>query len=207
MTRGLLVTGMLAILLCAGWLLWRGHRDPPAGDDGHIRIVPAGGKAAVAHPSPLSKPARVPPGGEPETALPDLKPLSVNERAAMLDGRSREPVWAGRTESELTRQLAGAMRGLAIQSARCADRLCAVESQLQSFGDHQAEVAQLVLPDEIVISRLVTALENGVAVGLPVKEGAAPIFDREWCPEEDFTNGTKNGGFLRLSKRASGRLY
>ncbi len=144
MMRGLLGTGVLAILLCAGWPLWRGHRDPPAVDDGHIRIVPAGGEAAAAHPSPLSKPASIPPGGGPETALPDLEPLSVNERAAMLDGRSREPVWARHTESELTRQLAGAMRGLAVQSARCADRLCAVEGRLQSFGDHQSAVAQLV---------------------------------------------------------------
>ena len=42
-----------------------------------------------------------------------------------------------------------------------------------------------VSDEEIIISGPVPALENGVAVGLPVKEGAVPIFDREWCPEED----------------------
>ncbi|MFD1841788.1 hypothetical protein ACFSAA_00150 [Sphingomonas qilianensis] len=41
-----------------------------------------------------------------------------------------------------------------------------------------------VSQDEIVIARPVSALENGVAVELPVKEGAVPIFDRKWCPEE-----------------------
>lgn len=38
---------------------------------------------------------------------------------------------------------------------------------------------------EIVISGPMSSLENGVSVGLPVKEGAVPIFDREWCPWPD----------------------
>ena len=38
---------------------------------------------------------------------------------------------------------------------------------------------------EIIISGPISALENGVAVGLPVKEGAVPIFDREWCRLQD----------------------
>ena len=37
---------------------------------------------------------------------------------------------------------------------------------------------------EVVISGPVSSLENGVSVGLPVKEGAVPIFEQEWCPEE-----------------------
>ena len=36
-----------------------------------------------------------------------------------------------------------------------------------------------------VISSPVSSLENGVSVGLPVKEGAVPIFDREWCRLQD----------------------
>jgi site-specific DNA recombinase len=39
--------------------------------------------------------------------------------------------------------------------------------------------------NEIIISGPLLALTNGLAVGLPVKEGAVPIFDRKWCPEED----------------------
>lgn len=42
-----------------------------------------------------------------------------------------------------------------------------------------------VSDEEIIISGPIPALENGVAVGLPVKEGAVPIFDREWCPGRD----------------------
>ncbi|MDF2813548.1 MAG: hypothetical protein K0S56_4579 [Microvirga sp.] len=38
---------------------------------------------------------------------------------------------------------------------------------------------------EIIISGPIAALENGVAVGLPVEEGAVPIFDREWCRLQD----------------------
>lgn len=34
---------------------------------------------------------------------------------------------------------------------------------------------------EIVISGRMSSLENGVSVGLPVKEGAVLIFDRKWC--------------------------
>jgi len=34
-----------------------------------------------------------------------------------------------------------------------------------------------------------------------------PLPTYRWCPEEDFTVGTKNGGFLRFSERALGRLY
>ncbi len=51
-----------------------------------------------------------------------------------------------------------------------------------------------VLPDEIVISGPVSALENGVAVGLPVKEGAVPIFDWEWCQKrtDGFDPSTSN---------------
>ncbi len=38
---------------------------------------------------------------------------------------------------------------------------------------------------EIVISGPMSSLENGVSVGLPVKEGVVPIFDREWCPVQE----------------------
>ncbi len=38
---------------------------------------------------------------------------------------------------------------------------------------------------EVAIPGSASYLESGVSDGLPVKEGAVPIFDREWCPEED----------------------
>ena len=38
---------------------------------------------------------------------------------------------------------------------------------------------------EIRISGPKAALENGVTNGVPRLEGTVPIFDREWCPEED----------------------
>ena len=38
---------------------------------------------------------------------------------------------------------------------------------------------------EIVISGPMSSLENCVSVGLPVKVGAVPSFDRVWCPVQE----------------------
>ncbi len=42
-----------------------------------------------------------------------------------------------------------------------------------------------VSKDEILISGPRSVLENGVCNGAPRLQGTVPIFDREWCPEED----------------------
>ncbi len=42
-----------------------------------------------------------------------------------------------------------------------------------------------VATDKILIYGPRAALANGVTSGVPRLEGAVPIFDRKWCPEED----------------------
>lgn len=49
-------------------------------------------------------------------------------------------------------------------------------SYLKMFVDNVA-----VSAESIIISGPTSALEVGVATGLPVKEGVVPSFDREWC--------------------------
>ena len=69
------------------------------------------------------------------------------------------------------------VRGVDVLRAAAGERDARVRSAyLRMFV---AEVS--VGPSEIIISGPLSALENGLAVVLPVKEGTVPIFDREWC--------------------------
>jgi site-specific DNA recombinase len=65
------------------------------------------------------------------------------------------------------------------------DKLRGEDSSLRSAYLRMFVAEVRVGPSEIIISGPLSALENGLAVGLPVKEGAVPIFDREWCRLQD----------------------
>jgi hypothetical protein len=61
------------------------------------------------------------------------------------------------------------------------DKMRGEDSSLRSAYLEMFVAEVRVEPHEIAISGPMSALENGVAVRFPVKEGRVPIFDREWC--------------------------
>jgi len=131
-------TGVCVIAAAIAWTGIATRHGAPADD--RVRIV-AGSTGGVREQS--KAPARVSSGA---VSIPDMTDLTVNERAAAIDARPRDPAWAEATERQLRRQLDGAVDGLVVDAARCTDVLCAVEATIpaRQVPDRQRLVDELV---------------------------------------------------------------